>query len=602
MIVALLYPDQEVFEKQRERFNIWYSSYRDTDKEPLLRLLYDDEYMVEFHTHAHLQVLKVPPDKMKYYGNYCGPNHPSDFNYSKEPVDEFDNTCRQHDLNYDKPESDQVFYDQNIGKGFTRTLGALAVKYPGQIYRYFKSMPKRTNYDNHDHYWPGRPDEGRPQTPKTGRTPHFGTYVPSKPRKSPVNRGYKNNNGTGAPRYRTPRKFPIAYSKVRRGRPAKQTSSGNRVVLKGTERIGEIGAVTPTTGDLLFETKLCPAYFGTTRLRQMALLYQRYRYKKLVINAEACCGTTTPGSLIGCFVRDPKDVMPSGASAANYVAQNLGSKRWPCYANVSMAMPLGAQGKLFVEAEGLYQYDDERLENPGKFVIVANDTFVSTVTVCVLTMDYEIEFWLPTSHWNETQLSSYCNFEHPISAAHPFTGGEAMLVHSSCNYEWTTVRHTDVAKDYFEFSLPIGEYFTMNSSIASATSGLTSLTWSSNDVTPVADVSAVMPSITTLDGTTAPHFYHQTQGTYEVTGPDPWIAALCVVGTADFEEAYVTFTRIKPGGAWVAPTTVSKTSRLDVLARVAVLERLTSKLIEPPKDKSEPEEIPEVTRPVKKKL
>lgn len=73
----------------------------------------------------------------RYHGKYCGPGW-SAGKYQKSVksnipgVDEFDESCRRHDAVYatpggDRKKADQIFYKENIGRGFKRTAAALAV-------------------------------------------------------------------------------------------------------------------------------------------------------------------------------------------------------------------------------------------------------------------------------------------------------------------------------------------------------------------------------------------------------------------------------------------------------------------------------------------
>lgn len=74
---------------------------------------------------------------MKYHGNYCGPywsagkRQGSVASSNVKPIDEFDASCQRHDYaygrGYDLKKADYQFYKENIGKGWKRTVAALAV-------------------------------------------------------------------------------------------------------------------------------------------------------------------------------------------------------------------------------------------------------------------------------------------------------------------------------------------------------------------------------------------------------------------------------------------------------------------------------------------
>lgn len=80
--------------------------------------------------------------KFKYHGNYCGPfwnqgkyqGSKKTNKYSVKPIDEFDETCLQHDDVYAVTEdqtklkqADYQFFNDNFGKGIKRSLAAIAV-------------------------------------------------------------------------------------------------------------------------------------------------------------------------------------------------------------------------------------------------------------------------------------------------------------------------------------------------------------------------------------------------------------------------------------------------------------------------------------------
>lgn len=74
--------------------------------------------------------------RIKYHGNWCGPGwSDGDWVDSRKgyapAIDEFDETCRQHDFSLaggvrDRG-ADRKFVDSNMGKGPKRTLAAIAV-------------------------------------------------------------------------------------------------------------------------------------------------------------------------------------------------------------------------------------------------------------------------------------------------------------------------------------------------------------------------------------------------------------------------------------------------------------------------------------------
>ena len=115
----------------------------------------------------------------RYHGNYVGPGwsagryQPSVSDSSVPAVDEFDRTAKQHDAAYARKrnlkEADYRFYKQNIGKGFKRSIAALAVGAQG-----FLRKPKRTRFGSFSkkekpNMPPSNSRRGRSRTPSRGR-------------------------------------------------------------------------------------------------------------------------------------------------------------------------------------------------------------------------------------------------------------------------------------------------------------------------------------------------------------------------------------------------------------------------------------------------
>lgn len=79
----------------------------------------------------------------RYHGNYAGPGW-SAGKYQKSvagssvpAIDEFDETAKEHDAAYalgkDLKKADYKFFKQNFGKGFKRSVAALAVGAQGYL-------------------------------------------------------------------------------------------------------------------------------------------------------------------------------------------------------------------------------------------------------------------------------------------------------------------------------------------------------------------------------------------------------------------------------------------------------------------------------------
>lgn len=80
---------------------------------------------------------------IRFHGNYCGPGwsdgrfQPSVRGYSPA-IDDFDQTCKEHDAVYsdpraDRKEADYEFFRKNVGRGVKRTVAAIAVGAQGLL-------------------------------------------------------------------------------------------------------------------------------------------------------------------------------------------------------------------------------------------------------------------------------------------------------------------------------------------------------------------------------------------------------------------------------------------------------------------------------------
>jgi hypothetical protein len=213
----------------------------------------------------------------RYHGNYCGPGWSAgEWQTSVisdvEPLDEFDATCQQHDAAYargdDLKEADQLFYQQNIGRGPKRTIAAIIVGAQSLLRPH-----DNTTTENMTKLRGSKKNEGA----KTTKTKN--TQLMQQPQAivqtAPAARGYIMTS-----------KRPVV------------TRQKDVVVVTGREFLATVECQGVATFGLGKDAVIHPSLFYGGTLGQMARTYERYKFIKATVHYVPKVATSTVGEVV----------------------------------------------------------------------------------------------------------------------------------------------------------------------------------------------------------------------------------------------------------------------------------------------------------------
>jgi uncharacterized short protein YbdD (DUF466 family) len=179
----------------------------------------------------------------------------------------------------------------------------------------------------------------------------------------------------------------------------------DHVMLRGTEFLTSVSVLTtavtnaPGTrpGDCIYTVPLNPVFFSGTRLLNFARLYQKYRYKTLIIEYVPLVPSIQNGSICQFFTYDPNEnifIEQNQDTRLREAMSHLGSSMTNIYSYARTHLVEDDQiSSYFCHIDG-----DVRLEQQGMYYMLAASTFSpspgsdqGTLTIGNLIMHYEIE-------------------------------------------------------------------------------------------------------------------------------------------------------------------------------------------------------------------
>jgi hypothetical protein len=236
-----------------------------------------------------------------YHGNWCGPGWS---NGSKQEsvrgyapaIDEFDETCRQHDFAYadrdDLRSADMLFARENLGYGFKRSLAAVGVGLQGTFRPFDKHNPGVYQAEEEEKEMVNAPKRMlRGSMP--GKKSPLGQKTPMG-QKTPKGQTGDRSNGitTSAP--------PTSIgSTIRAVRPV-MSRTLNEGRLVGRDFIGTVEGNGVSTFGLGKSALLSPAYFASTLLGNLARSFEQYRWNRLRVHYVPKVATTLTGQVVLC--------------------------------------------------------------------------------------------------------------------------------------------------------------------------------------------------------------------------------------------------------------------------------------------------------------
>lgn len=234
---------------------------------------------------------------MFHYGNWCGPGWSNgqkraSVRGTAPAVDEFDETCRQHDFAYadssDLRSADLLFARSNIGKGFTRTMAAMAVGIQGLTRSIDKFDPQNIQ--------------------KMTKIINDKTMKPAGSKKG-------NLRGSNPPPARSPTlkagisqlMAPASIGTTIRATKPVLTRGADTSRMTGRDFLGTVEGEGVATFGLGKSALLSPAYFASTFLGNIARSYEQYRWNKLVVHYVPKVPTSVTGQIVLCSQRSASE-------------------------------------------------------------------------------------------------------------------------------------------------------------------------------------------------------------------------------------------------------------------------------------------------------
>lgn len=298
-----------------------------------------------------------------YHGNWCGPGWSDGRRVSSThgfapAIDEFDETCRQHDFALSggkrNPTADMTFIRKNLLKGPKRGLAALLVGG-----RMAVDMLTAANKSSNS---------------------------PRKMTKPALEKMTKKNKHNEKPVEKA--RAPVAVGTVFRSVKTTHTQTKNGSVLSGSDFIGAVEGQGVATFGLGKSALLSPAYFLATFLGNISRSYEKYRWRKLRINYVPKVSTGLNGQVILCSshsVSEPCLQPEAGTFLARAMSQG----------NASMG-PLWMENHIDIQTgNSWYMVDPTTTTDPDDAIAEELQVYVQTQTVGqvgYLYVEYEIEF------------------------------------------------------------------------------------------------------------------------------------------------------------------------------------------------------------------
>lgn len=316
---------------------------------------------------------------MRYHGNYCGPNwsagrHQPSVVSDVPAVDEFDETCRVHDAAYatgqDLLAADGAFYDANIGRGYKRSLAALAVKSQQLARRLTRNKIIIAPNNNFQSIMPNL----RGSVPKKNNNNNKPNVT------KPKNNGLTPSNTRSA----TTVSAPAAMGSVIRGTTAKtMKKSSNGIHMDVSVCNGRLnGAVQSSVPELVGMQYLMPVALGNDEVQNMTRVYQRFRILSATAHFRSFQGTDTGGEVIIVSNDDPNYRPINTGTNSSFYQRALSAKHaimTPIWMSASLPLDVDSGWKVCDNCNSttleefcsgvVYYYVDGTTQLPG-YVIV----------------------------------------------------------------------------------------------------------------------------------------------------------------------------------------------------------------------------------------
>jgi len=196
-------------------------------------------------------------------------------------------------------------------------------------------------------------------------------------------------------------------------------------ILEGTDIVGPVNlSSTATTGDVLMEAYISPAAFHATRMAQLAVLYQRYRFVGIEFIYEPVANATETGQVIGFCTFDPDSPLQTHDSMnLNRAAAFFGNRQNQIWESASYGQHQpSSMTDLYVDPSGA----DTRFSYQGIFYLIAAGDMGLLGQIGNVYVRYKLELSIPQLQSGVGSIAaSRYGFESEIASGVPELLGSA---------------------------------------------------------------------------------------------------------------------------------------------------------------------------------
>lgn len=257
-------------------------------------------------------------------------------------------------------EADSRFYESNYGRGITRSAAAVLVKYLNPI--------------------------------MSNKNPRLRGSAKSTAKSS-------NKNNRMALKPNTQRAdVPAAYGFTVRTSTPRVTRTGTGAHIIGSDFAGTVNAFNTSAYEPAASVPMNPSYFNSAMLGNLSRVYEKYRFRKAILEYIPSVATSVQGQLVILSDRSVKNPFLDGASAS-FLGRALSQSN-------AVACPLWQRTTFEIETNDQWSLVDPLIDGDLDDTISGEVQLYAfcpiTVATGILIMHYEIEFKDPLYTYHPT--------------------------------------------------------------------------------------------------------------------------------------------------------------------------------------------------------
>lgn len=385
---------------------------------------------------------------MDFTTNYCGiywsdgKVQSSVCNGKSKPVDELDYTCQMHDCAYKKSKSskdrrraDDVFFNQNLGRGLKRSAYAYIVKYgnylmePSSLFAYSNApinsrfrpvpyTPQAIPLDSTEDFLVNRPSMRGSVTEETAyakviererpfkaeiievdqdaqtctATPNTDMAKTKKNNKKtqPKKKAGKRHSGSGPTPVSAISQAPVSIGNTVRGtKPSVKTTANGATVVGRDFAFNLNGTASSVTDwECIGGMPLTPCVMPSSVMRSYCQMYSKFRFKRFAIHYITSSPTSQSGDIVFYYNREVSAPLPDYTSTSFLPfllsdSYNIIGPQWSNHTLMGIP-PSGWKSTNYLSL------DDINTASNGEVFIYSKTSTTSSPGYVLI--DYEIEF------------------------------------------------------------------------------------------------------------------------------------------------------------------------------------------------------------------